>query len=99
MKTYSPTKERLLEQAAGKPVRKLLQYDVFFHEEVDDIFRPDKDGDCVFNGWTYELRNTDCLRVTVPEGAPAADVIRGLEKIIQWIKKSPDDLKGEKEYL
>jgi hypothetical protein len=47
----------LLADAARKPVRHLMQFDVF-QSNFDDIVRPDEDGDCLFWSHTYELRRS-----------------------------------------
>lgn len=89
-------KQKLLEDAAQKPIHRFVQFDVFqrIEDGGDDIVTPDQDGDCVFGGGTphHELNITNELRVMVPEGRTAEEVIRGLQKIIEWIKSDPSCL-------
>ena len=82
------TKEELLDEAREKPVRKFIQYDIFFDVgSFDPIVRPDKDGDSVFRGRTFELNRSNTLRVFVPENSHPDDVVRGLNKVIDWIER------------
>lgn len=86
------TKEGLLIHAASKPIKTLLQFDVFqrANEYYDSFIRPDKDGDCVFGpGGTLELKNIDELRVLIPENRTPEEVMRGLKKVIDCIKRDP----------
>jgi hypothetical protein len=79
-------REELLREAAEKPIRKFKQYDVFFHNTGSDMFDSDKDGDNLSSGQTYELNRSACLRVLVPSGTTPEEVMRGLKKVIVWIK-------------
>jgi hypothetical protein len=89
-------KKELLEDVASKPVRPFRQIDIFqFGPEYggDDFMRPDQDGDWLSAAGGYELNRTNELRVLVPDGKSAEDVIRGLKKAIKWLSKNPDILK------
>jgi len=84
-------REDLISAAKNKPIRKFKQIDVFQNFGGDDDFMmPDKDGDCIFSGQTYELNISHCLRVLIPSGATKEDAIRGLKKAIETVKKNPD---------
>lgn len=86
-------RQGLIEAASSKPIRKFIQYDVFQHVTPGDpIVDPDQDGDCLMEGKTYELRNTGILRVYVPAGSDPVDIIRGLNKVITWIKSEPGNV-------
>jgi hypothetical protein len=92
-------REELILQASKKPIRKLLQFDVFQNVVEDDVMRPDEDGDCLMWGNNYELKNTDALRVMVPSGASASDTLRGLKKVISYLKKNPETISWKWGYL
>jgi hypothetical protein len=83
----------LLADAARKPVRHLMQFDVF-QSNFDDIVRPDEDGDCLFWRDTYELRRSDIVRVQFPVGYDRDNAVRALRKIADFIKEGVD-LSGE----
>ena len=83
----------LLADAARKPVRHLMQFDVF-QSNFDDIVRPDEDGDCLFWSHTYELRRSDIVRVQFPVGYDRDNAVRALRKIADFIEEGVD-LSGE----
>jgi len=90
-KSRTSLREDLISAAKNKPIRKFKQIDVFEDFGGDDDFMiPDKDGDCIFFGQEYELRNTNCLRVLIPSGATKEYAIRGLKKAIEAVRKNPD---------
>lgn len=87
-------RQELLDAAKEKPIRKFTQFDFEpnYGDPEDTTLSPspDQDGDLLMGGHEYELRNTDFIRVQIPTGANPEDTIRGLEKIIQWIRQQPE---------
>jgi hypothetical protein len=83
-------REKLISEASSKPIRKFAQVDIFQNFGMgDDCMQPDKDGDWICSGQTYELNNSHCLRVLIPSGATKEDTIRGLKKAIEIVRKNP----------
>jgi hypothetical protein len=85
-------RHELLVEAAKKPIRKLIQFDCFFDSVGDDVTISDQDDDALFSATVFDLRNMDCLRVTLPVGTKREDALRGLGKIVQWIRSDPQAL-------
>jgi hypothetical protein len=84
----------LLLKAAPKPIRKFLQLDGFDDMWGDNVTKPDKDGDVLFGGETYELnRSGNPVRVLVHEGTPKATVLRLLTKIGDWVERDALNLR------
>jgi len=69
-----------------KPMRTMIQFDVFAGQHGDCY--SDGDGDGVFSGLTREpqLSGSD-VRVLIQVGANPADVVRGLKKVLAWIER------------
>ncbi len=86
----------LLEEAAVKPVQRLLQVDGF-RAEADSIMHPDGDGNCLVVGETYELRKNGGhipVRVHIHEEAEKGEVLALLRKITAWLEEDFDLLHG-----
>jgi hypothetical protein len=89
MPPVEPVRERLLSDAARKPVTEFTQYDGFFPgpDGIDSVIRPDEDGDCVFGpSQVRELRNGTPVRVQIEPGVSAAAAARVLRKIAEGIE-------------
>jgi len=81
-------KKHELKRISTKPVQTFIQYDCFINlDHEDDVMRRDDDGDSLWKSVTQEFRNSDCLRVQLLPNTKKEDAIRGLRKIIEWIKK------------
>jgi len=85
-------RQELLAEAAKKPVKHLVQFDCFFNTPADDVSHPDQDSDALFSMAVFDLRNMDVLRVTLHVGTKREDALRGLGKIVQWIRSDPQRL-------
>ena len=82
----------LMEKVAKKQPHEFIQYDCFLDTQPDSVMTPDKDGDCIFWGEDWDLRNvTDAVRVTVPKGVSMEDARRALKKIRKTMKKYKDE--------
>lgn len=85
----------LLEKASNKPIRKMYQIDGWTgvpEDEWDDVFmHADNEGDILMGGATYELRTTHCVRLQIPSHQKMENVIRILEKMTAWLKRSPEN--------
>lgn len=87
-----PTRGDLLEHYAYKTPRAFVQYDGFAHTEEEITMRPDKDGDSLHSGLTYELMTgIPDVRVLITPRTPPGDVMRLLKKIRKWIKQDGMD--------
>lgn len=87
------TKEKLLEHYQEREPVKFIQYDVFT-EEFDDIVIPDKDGYSLWAGRTQELMSGNyAIRVLLKPDTKKELIIKGLEKVIDWIRTQPEHLK------
>ena len=77
-------------------VHAFTQYDGFMLEHDGDcVMRPDKDGDCLMSGSTFDLRHSGsdlAVRVQIHKGTSHADAVRLMKKLTKWVEKSPDDL-------
>lgn len=84
------TKNELLKKAQTKPVRELVQYDCWLNVgDGDSVIKPNSKGDSLWMSVNDELRNSpgDVLRVQFgPEQNPV-DVLRGLQEIMDSIKR------------
>jgi hypothetical protein len=84
-------KDKLLEDAAKKEPMLFFQFDGWANQVGDS--HADEDGDLCMGGNSYELRRCPGeVRVFIPIGANANDVLRLLKKARKWIKQSPDVL-------
>jgi hypothetical protein len=84
-------KDKLLEDAAKKEPHLFFQFDGYAGN-VGGVFI-DNDGDSCSSGKCYELRrHVGEVRVFIPIGANANDVLRLLKKARKWIKRSPEVL-------
>lgn len=83
------TKSELLEHYARATPHRFCQFDCFLNVgEGDDIVKPDKDGDSLFNGETYELMSGQvAVRVLITPETAKEDALRALEKIRDWIDR------------
>ena len=78
----------LLEHYAGREPTQFVQYDGFAEvQEVTGIFNPDKDGDTLFNGDTWELMHGAGVRLLIDPELGRADILRLLAKISKRIKR------------
>lgn len=87
---------KVLCEAAGKPVKKIVQMDGHRPPAPGDPFvYPDDDGDCLLGGNTIELCRSLSLdmpvRVFIHPGAQKEDVLRLLEKIRDWVQQDGVD--------
>lgn len=80
-----PQREEIILQAAEKPIRKMVQFDVFTGAVEDDLIVPDEDGDWISFGSSYDLVRSECIRLRFIAGTPLADVSRALRKIASEI--------------
>ena len=84
-------KESLLLEAAEKKPHVFYQYDGFLNAQPDCVFRPDEDGDAIFEGVRPELRHGGiAVRIQVLGGTPKKDAVRILKKMVKWLKKAGD---------
>ena len=94
---YEEKAKRLLE-AAGKPLRTLLQYDGWANAGGDPIC-DSGDGYGTTGGMTREFQRGDYpVRVLVHPSAKHADVMVLLERIQDWIKSLADEW-GHETYM
>jgi len=77
----------LLEHYAGREPNKFVQYDGFAKNQADGIFNPDKDGDTLFSGDTWELMGGAGVRLLIDPELGRADILRLLAKISKQIKR------------
>ena len=77
----------LLEHYAGREPNKFVQYDGFAKNQADGIFNPDKDGDTLFSGDTWELMGGAGVRLLIDPELGRADILRLLAKISKRIKR------------
>ncbi len=85
-----PTKGDLLEHYAEKKPYPFVQFDFFSNvAKWDSVMHPDRDGDCVFKGPTYELMSgNSAVRILIRPDVSRKDALRGLSKIAGWIRKT-----------
>ena len=77
----------LLEHYAGREPTQFVQYDGFAKNQADGIFNPDKDGDTLFSGDTWELMGGAGVRLLIDPELGRADILRLLAKISKQIKR------------
>jgi len=84
---------KLLDYCEKDP-RKFIQYDAFVNvEHGDDVVKPDKNGDSLFNSNTIELMTGNIgVRVLIVPGTTREITLRVLRKIADWIEREPETL-------
>ncbi len=93
---FEEARRLLLEEAAAKPVQRLLQVDGH-RAAADSVMQPDEDGHDLMAGETYELRKSGDwvpVRVHIHEGAEKGEVLALLRKITAWLEKDFDAIHG-----
>jgi len=82
--------EDLLRKYFHAGFRPYNQIDLFAGAASDSVVHPDKDGDAMFGGRTWELMHSaPTIRLLIPPDAHLADVLRGLRKVRKLIKRRP----------
>ena len=88
------TKKELLEHYSEKKPTEFIQFD-FFADQEDSFLGSDEEGFSICRSETTELMNGYYkVRVLVKPDLEGELVIKGLEKLIAWIKKDPIFLKN-----
>ena len=80
-------RDELLRLAGEKPIRTFMQFDYFDHNT--GVAGHDGDFD-MFGGARLELRNSDCLRVQIPDYFTRDETVEALERIRDWIEEDDE---------
>lgn len=91
-------KVELTQQHDAKPLRDFFRFDALITREPEagvdynSSGITDEDGDCINCEREYERRNTgsETVRMQVPVGIAAVEVVRVLRKTADWIESRPD---------
>ena len=80
-------RKHLIEDAIKKPIKDMIQYDVFF-DDFDDVIKSNaSDGLSYWSGGnTWELRRTDSIRLQFPTNTDLLIVITALEGLINNLR-------------
>ena len=81
-------RSELIAKYMDKPVTRYQQFDGFIDAEEDSVVHPDRDGDAIMCGTTYELMQFDYgVRVLIPDNIESAAAARVLTKIANVVEK------------
>ena len=79
------SKGELIEHYCSKKPTAFYQVDFFMDCPPDPVMDPDKEGDALTAGQTFELMNGAGIRVLISTNVSHKDITRGLTKIIKLV--------------